>query len=93
MARDLGVEPDQSITSRVKKRPATTSPMDPTGDWSLKRTRSANSQGSATLATTAHREDVQDMDEDDMDFTGGFGHRKESKESGVVDPKQPSMSS
>lgn len=38
MARDLGVEPGTTITSRLlKKRPAPTSPMDPTGTWSLKR--------------------------------------------------------
>ena len=93
MARVLDVEPDTSITSRVKKRPATTSPMEPTGDWSLKRNRSANSKGYETLAHEANMEDAQEMDEDDMDFTGGFGHRKESKDSGAVDPKQPSKSS
>lgn len=94
MAQVLGVEPDASITSRLlKKRPATTSPMEPTGDWNLKRNKSETSQGGWIIEHEASMEDTQAMDEDDLDFTGGFGHRCGSKNSGAVDPKQPSQSS
>lgn len=77
MARVRGVEPGTTITSRVlKKRPATTSPMDPTGDRSLKRNKSASSHDYEPHADVACIDDTQVMDEDDMDFTGGYGHQK-----------------
>ena len=36
MAADMGVEPDFQMRDDKKKRNAATSPMDPTGEWSLK---------------------------------------------------------
>ncbi|KMT12052.1 hypothetical protein BVRB_5g100110 [Beta vulgaris subsp. vulgaris] len=49
MARTLGVEPGVSVTSTIcKKRAATTSPLDPSGDWNLKRNKSTDLQSDAT---------------------------------------------
>lgn len=93
MARALGVEPGTMITSRLmKKRAASTSPMESSGDWSLKRNKSVSSHELEQPNTAVHPEEDQDMDVDGMGSTGSHGSQVDPQKSGAVDPSQPQSS-
>lgn len=103
MARALGVEPSKEITSRVKKRPATVSPLDTTGEWSLKRSKSCsptqvtgyNLEGQSVVGQGAEAQRVdeqvaeqQDMEVEVMRDSCLAWDKVEAEMKGAVDPEQ-----
>ena len=93
MARALGVEPGSPITSKLlKKRSATTSPMDITGGWNWKRTKSSSPSHLAGPAAEAQVEGQQAMDEDSKELLVEYGQKETSVNRGTIDPNQPPTS-
>lgn len=89
LAHDLGVEPGESITSKIRnKHPSIVSPEVATKDWLWKRNKSNNNEDLPLYAATDHNV-TTGMAQTHWGTTSTTGEPSDMED--VADPQQPTM--